>query len=143
MDHIKTMAPIVREADRQEVWASSQKEPEEALVESFNLATNAWTMKHGDDIVCIFGITPISLLDDQMIVWLLSSVHVEKYSMPFLRACRSFLKVLMAKYNSMENFVDARYKESVRWLKWLGFDVSEPEPFGKLNMPFHRVKMEV
>jgi hypothetical protein len=36
------------------------------------------------------------------------------------------------------NYVDARNVRAVKWFKWLGFEVSEPEPFGLNGELFHR-----
>jgi len=31
---------------------------------------------------------------------------------------------------------------SIAWLRWLGFEVKDAEPYGWLGMPFHRFQME-
>ena len=41
----------------------------------------------------------------------------------------------------MFNYVDVRHKEAIRWLKWLGFTLNEPTPYGPFGLPFHKFHM--
>ena len=46
-------------------------------------------------------------------------------------------------YRLLQNHVDARNTEAVRWLGWLGFEMDPALPFGPDQLPFHRFHWEV
>jgi len=47
----------------------------------------------------------------------------------------------LAGYSHLENWVDARNTKAINWLRWLGFTVHDPVPFGVAGLPFHRFDM--
>lgn len=142
--HIKTLAILMRKADKDELWATDMLTPEEALTESFENSTIAKTMFIDGKIVGMFGTVPVQ--DGVGIAWFLSSTNMYKYGKAFARACRhnrDYLWGIKDGYKYLFNYVDARYKVSLNWLKWLGFEIHEAEPFGPFGAPFHRITMEV
>lgn len=48
------------------------------------------------------------------------------HQMEFLRRSREWRNQLLQRYSTLTNFVDVRNEVSVRWLRWLGFKLSEP-----------------
>lgn len=54
-------------------------------------------------------------------VWLLGAQELNNYSLYFLRHCRSWVNKLQEDYIVLWNYVDARNKVHIRWLKWCGF----------------------
>ena len=53
------------------------------------------------------------------------------------RYTKRFLKAIVASYGPMSNKVDAGNEEILRWLGWLGAEISEPVQCGIYNLP-HR-----
>ena len=56
---------------------------------------------------------------------------------PFVRECRPYTQILNAQYDRIYNYVDARNKKAIRWLKFVGFTIDKtPYPVGPDNTPF-------
>ena len=56
----------------------------------------------------------------------------------FARGSRQVARRLFAKYPNMRNYVDAEHEASVRWLKFMGFALKEPEPYGPMGAMFRQ-----
>ena len=69
--------------------------------------------------------------------------EVAKHPVMFYRMSRRIVDAMRARYSQLENWVDARNGLSIRWLKWAGFYVEEPEKMGAEGQLFHRFWMEV
>jgi hypothetical protein len=70
--------------------------------------------------------------------WLLGSAEVERIPVTFLRASRHYVDHFLKLCAGLENYVDARNTLSIQWLKWLGFMIEDPQPFGVEQRLFHR-----
>jgi len=134
---IELMKDRLREADKQEIWASDNHTPEEALRSSFNLSTEKLTVVFNGEPVAMFGIVPVTLLDDRAIVWMLTTDLIEKVSVRFLKLSKKFINLLREKYGILFNFVDVRHKKSIDWLEWCGAKLFKPEIYGVERLPFH------
>lgn len=62
--------------------------------------------------------------------WVLTTNAVEHHKKFFLRTTRDGLAAYMQEHSLLVNMVDARYKQAIRWLTWLGFQIGEPVPAG-------------
>lgn len=135
------MAPRMREADRVEVWAASAATPLEALTTSLQRTPAALTGMVDGLPVCMFGVSPVTLLCGRGIPWLLGSEELPRYAVPFLRRNRAYLAAMRERYSKLTNYVDARNALSIRWLKWMEFGIMSTEPYGPFGLPFHRFEM--
>jgi hypothetical protein len=43
---------------------------------------------------------------------------------PFVEACRPVVRVMLEDFPRLQNMVDARNVAVLRWLRWLGFEIS-------------------
>ena len=139
--HAILMAPVARDEDRAEFLATDGLETADSLLRCLELSTDAWAAYIEDDLVGLFGVMPRSVLSSEGVPWFISSKYITEHPIIFLRACRKYVKIMLGKYASLESFVDARYGKAIQWLRWMGFEVHEPEPFGILNLPFHKFNM--
>ena len=128
----------LRQADLDEVKASHNLTGREALQASMALSTHAWTGFGDGNMTVMFGVAPASLLYRVGVPWLLGSDDVMKYQVPFIRHCRRYVDEMLLCYSHLVNWVDARNTMSQRWLKWMGFTMGEPEPYGAYRLPFIR-----
>jgi hypothetical protein len=124
--HVRTIARRMRNADRDEVWAASRMLPAQALIYSLRKSTYAWTAIVNGRPEVMFGVGDINVLAGVGAPWLLGTVAVEKHFRAFLRRSVDFRDQLSAQYPVLRNFVDDRNKASIRWLRWLGFRLSDP-----------------
>ena len=136
-DHVALLAPVMRAADRQEVWASSRSTPAQALANGLAMSSRAWTVFFDGEVAAMWGVAPLALLSDTGAPWLLSSPAVDRHPVTFLRGSRALVDDIQDGYAVLRNYVDARYARSIRWLRWLGFTVEPPVPIGPEKLPFH------
>ena len=95
-----------------------------------------------DKPVGMFGVTPLSVIGRHGSPWLLGTDELANHSRSFLKGCIKHFPEVTKGFDFLENYVDARNEVSIRWLKWLGFVIMEPEPYGPFKLPFHRFYME-
>ena len=139
--HAGSLARNMCQRDIDECWAAGHRTPFQALSESLAASNNAKTGLYKGRVVCMYGIAEISILSNIGIPWLLGTDEIEEHSKYFLRQNRYYMNDIKKKYSYLFNFVDARNTVAIRWLKWLGFKVSEAQPFGPDEMPFHKFEM--
>jgi ribosomal protein S18 acetylase RimI-like enzyme len=124
---VERLAPRMRKADVEELEVIYGKEPEEALRISILGAQRAWAGTVSGIVMCCFGVGHGS--DENVgIPWLLAAEGIEKYQMPFLKRCRTYVHEMSQLYPVLVNYVTPQNVSAIRWLKWLGFKVEEPAP---------------
>lgn len=116
----------MRQADRDEIAAASGKTPAQALAFSLRKSSIARTALVDGVPEVMFGVGDINILAGVGAPWLLGTDAVERHYVAFLRGSVDWRDQLLARYPTLKNFVDARNRASVRWLRWLGFTLSEP-----------------
>lgn len=141
-NHIKELAKTMRQADIDECWAAHHFSPYEALKHSLYHTDRPQTGLYDGRVICIWGIGKMSYLSKEGIPWMLTSNLVNKHYREFLRRGLKCLIDIKKEAVILVNMVDARNKRSIRWLKWLGFTVHDPIPFGPDKMLFHPFIME-
>jgi hypothetical protein len=126
----------MRRADRDEVEAMSGRNPREALVESVENSAKAWAGLADGQLVCLFGVVPLTLIGITGVPWLLGSNEVCAFSRQFLRRNKAYVTEMLADYPVLRNVVDQRNTVSIRWLRWLGFRMGQPAIMGVAKVPF-------
>lgn len=126
----------LRRADRDEVEAMSGRNPRAVLVESVEKSAKAWAGLADGRLVCLFGVVPLTLIGITGTPWLLGSPEVCAFSRQFLRRNRAYVAEMLADFPRLANAVDARNAVSIRWLRWLGFQMGEPAIMGVARVPF-------
>lgn len=140
---IELLVENMRDADREEVSAATSLPLVKVLKDSVDMSSVVKSGFINDDIACIWGVCPYSALSSKGTPWMLGTPLIEKYPLLFLRRSKGELKQFTDKYSYLENHVDARNAVAVHWLKWLGFDIKSPEPWGIKGLPFHKFSMEI
>ena len=137
------LAPRLRRADREEVWASGGLSGESALLVSLlhSAPGLAWAGRIDGEIAALFGVARPSLLSDEGRPWLLASPLMERHPVAVLRHSQSYLVLARGPFTRLWNYVDARNHVSRRWLAWLGFTLEPPAPYGAAGLPFHKFHM--
>ena len=139
---IAVLVRNMRKHDVQEVNAATRMGVRNAVETSVNLSTYAKTGLVNDELVCMWGVCPISLISSSGSPWMLGTDLIEKKQRIFLRRSKPWLEDIKKDYKTLENHVDERNTLSVRWLKWLGFEMNEAEPYGVNGELFHKFTME-
>lgn len=135
---LEYLGPRLREADRHEIRASTGLEPSRSLALAFDLSDIAYTGTADDEPGCMFGVMCLEPFSRAGVPWLLGTELVERHALGFLRGSKEIVAAMRQEYTSLENHVDARNTLSIAWLRWLGFAIHDPAPFGPFGVPFHR-----
>lgn len=143
LDHAQELAQKMRRDDVAEIWAASYTRPLDALVNAIEGSRDtSFTGLANGRAVAMWGVARASFLTDVGRPWLLASDEFVLHARRFLRLNREFVRKALEEHPVLENWVDVRNKASIRWLRWLGFDILPPELVGPEQRPFHRFKME-
>jgi len=140
--HAAALAPRLRPADEAEVRALGER-PYEALRTS--IARGLWAEAYlvDDEVAAIVGLGLSSFAGGHGVPWLLTSPLVDRHRKTFLRCSRATLARMLAETPLLVNWVHAENLQAIRWLRWLGFDVSaEPVALPPHGAPFHRFQIE-
>lgn len=139
--HIDELIADIRPLDRQEVEAGSG-DLRTTLTLALKLTDHPVTCRCKDGtLVCIFGAAPLTLTSDTASIWLLGTTAMSRHPREVLEATRSFIVLLSERYSLLVNYVDARNRPSIRWLRSVGFNIEPARPFGVAGQPFHRFHM--
>jgi hypothetical protein len=132
------ITPYLRSADTREIVEGSGISP--ALAVAFSIAHSSpgyAALLDGEPVV-VFSASPAGE-PGMGVVWLLATQEIERHPIRFYRESKRMFRNVAEKYETLINWVDQRNTLSLRWLKWLGFEIEEPEPWGVLGLPFYRV----
>jgi len=141
-EHIEELAFTMRPADVRECWAAAHYSPLDALKHSMYFTAHPWSGMVDGHVMAIWGVAKHSFLAKEGIPWMLTSNLVDKHTKEFLKQSKGLLETMLAESSMLINMVDKRNKQSIRWLKWMGFEIGEAVPFGAEQLPFHPFSME-
>lgn len=136
--YLKELEENAPEEQVLEVYASHAKNIFKVAKEGALRSEEAWVALHNDEVVGVFGVIPVSFLGHVASPWLLTT---GKYPKLLLKYTRIILPYLLDKWPILTNYIDARYEASLRWAKWAGFNIYPAEPYGREQLPFHRIEM--
>lgn len=128
----------LRAADYAEVLASSGRSADEMLLESLSYSRKAWTGCVWGVPFVMFGVAARSRLSLRGTPWLLGTEQVDNAGLAVVRRSRHTVAEMLAEFPMLENFTDDRHKSAHQWLRWSGFLLDEPAPWGVGGLPFRR-----
>jgi hypothetical protein len=139
--HAKDLGPRLRQADRDEVEAGSGMPAEDVLVLAVAHAKQAHAWVLNGKLIAISGISG-SLVDQAVgVIWMLASDEVDQFPRVLVKGQRQYVRDLLRGHDMLLNFVDNRNIKAQRWLRWLGFQIGEPRPFGAAGLLFRPFTM--
>jgi hypothetical protein len=138
LDDVYDLAPRLRQADKDEVKASSNLDPLQALLISMQCSEETNSMIASDgEVVGMFGVAPTP---DPMlgIPWMLASDRLPELTREFIPQSLEWVIETNNKYPILYNYVAKDNKKAIRWLKYLGFNFTQlVEKFGHGQKPFY------
>jgi hypothetical protein len=115
------------------------------MPEAFDVSTRRalWTHTYliDGEIGAIVGLSINNLLSGWASPWLVTGEPVNRHRKEFLRLTREGVERMKA-FRRLQNWVHAEYTETIRWLRWLGFEIGSPVPKGPFAAPFCLFTME-
>lgn len=137
-EHGAYVAAHMRHMDRKEIYYMSALDPASAVKVTTAHAVAAWTALVDGVPACIFGITRATRLSDIGVPWLMGTDVLDDHAMALAFRSRPYIERFKRAFPKMENHVLAENARVVRWLRWLGFDMQEPAPYGCFGASFIR-----
>ena len=135
MEDAEYLARHLRPGDLREIAALGVP-PRTAVVESVRTSDHVWTALHEGRVLMIFGVSELIYKEAPASIWALGTPECSKFKREMLRIGRSVVRDLLRTFPRMENWCDARYSESVRFVRHLGFTVDKPCEWGVNGEPF-------
>ena len=132
------VADNMRQADCEEVWASSHQTPHQALEKSLAVSDFSSVAVVDGVPIAVFGLTVYNVLTSTGIPWLLGTNDIDKHFRMFIRNAFKLVMEMNRICDNLVNHVHAKNVRSVRLLKAVGFAIDEPKPFGVEKELFHR-----
>ena len=125
------LANNMRKEDVEEIRHSSGSTPLDALLIGFRMSSRCWTIVWGDEVVAMFGVTPVPKKPRCGAPWLLASDNLKDIRKPFLRHARRALEMVHSLFPVLVNCVWVRNTVHIQWLKWMGFQFLESIQMGE------------
>lgn len=143
-DHevLSVVANDMRDEDVAEVWAAQHHTPMESLVKGVEVSKMTAAVEI-DGVPCaVLGLVVRDILSGVGVPWLLGSNEALKHRRHFITLAPQVLGEMLSICPSLYNFVHSQNTASVRWLKRIGFNIEDPQPYGASRDLFHRFTME-
>ena len=138
-EHARAIAAHPRAADLAELWASSRSTPLDAMMRGMERTAEPWTAIYKGRPACMFGASPFSIMGGMGAAWMIGSSVLNQCGAQkdLLRLSEPVVEYMQDQFpNLLYNFVDQRNIAAIRWLRWLGFQFSDPIPYGVDGLPF-------
>lgn len=91
-------------------------------------SSRIWVGYIDDQLVCAFGLVPVSMIGDQGYIWLYVTDAIKGRGVTFLRQVRGALAGLMELYPRLIGEVVNGDSRAIRWLTWCGAEFGRPGP---------------
>lgn len=111
------------------------------LRHTLGVSLAAWTAEQDGELVAVFGVAPVSLLNGIGCPWMLGTDRMDRLPRAVMEHTRAYIPRMLVLFPHLTNFIDARNQRSIRLLRWLGFEILPAQPFGIRGLPFHRFEM--
>lgn len=83
-------------------------------------STHCWTGYVDDDIACMWGLVPPTLLSDQAYLWLIVTDLVKQHRFAFVRHSQRAIEDMLRIYPLIVGHYERGNEEAMRWIYWLG-----------------------
>ncbi len=88
-----------------------------------------FTICHNNKPIAMCGITPMDKYMHTGKIWFLGTDDVDKIWKSFYKHSKLILSFLSIDYDVVENYVPVDHHKTIRWLKWIGFEVENQQYF--------------
>lgn len=139
-EHIPMIAEDMREEDVLECLATGTS-TEGALADGLRRSVLVWSVVCDGRPVAMFGIAPLTVLGDRGLPWMLSANGLERVPRALARTGPGYVAQMREVYPRLVNWVHRDNRRAIAFIRWLGFEVDEPEPYGPMAEPFRRFTM--
>lgn len=135
------VARRAREADRVEVYESSRRDVRTALRMSVERSERTMTVTVDGVPAAICGVGRLSLLSTVGVPWMIGTDAVFKHQRELMLHTPAIVRRMMQTHSVLRNMVHDDNKASIRWLRRVGFRMSEPVAAGWRGAMFRVFEM--
>jgi hypothetical protein len=130
----------IREHDERELglWDMA---PKDALIQGYATSFQPMTIITSSMPCAMFGAAPFDAVPGFGIVWLIGTPELFCAKVPFVRQSSMWLEHICRPFGEVGNWVDSRNRNHLRWLKWLGFTVTDTKIVKDVPVHFHHLKV--
>lgn len=107
---------------------------EHELKHFLGVSVLSWTGLLDGRVACVWGLIAPTILSEKAYLWLLTTDLIDEHPFTFIRHSQIVLREMLKSFKYIEGHVVADSTRSIRWLKWLGFELHRRN--GKL-IEFH------
>ena len=103
-----------------------------AMEYCFDMSTSIWVGLIDEQLACIWGLIPPTLMSNQAYLWLYTTDVIKEHQFVLVRHSQLVMEEILKRYKSVCGHVvmGKGDSKSVRWLKWLGAKFGEPSERG-------------
>ena len=120
-----SIVPFLRERERLNLLRMGN--PAKVIEEAMELSISNYVGEADGAVAVMWGLRSAQLLDNSAYVWMLGTSLIEEHPIHFLRYSRAAIKLMRERYRVLYGDIETDYKASVKWLKWLGAEVTPHE----------------
>lgn len=136
------LAARLRKEDAFKVLGERGMSLEQLVEDSIVQSIEAWVWEHDGAPACMWGFVKKSLVGSHGVVaWMLTTPAVAEHPRTFWRGSQRLLQSALERFGRIDGHCDARFLQSVAWLKRLGFTLDEPEEI--MGVPFRHFAKEI
>lgn len=140
-DDVYTLAFNLRPEEIDELFAAHYPEKVLSIIHRCrDTSWEVWSCWYGDNYLGMTGVIPNTILSNEATAWLLTTPEMKKHPAFLLRRTKAMIQRWHRNWSVLNNYIDARYEDSLRWARWVGFEVYPPAPFGPFRLPFHYIE---
>ena len=108
---------------------------EKHMRKMLRISNQVWLGMHDDEVACVWGLIPSSMLSNRAYFWLLTTDIVEEHKFLFARHSQIVMEDALKDYEMILGHVGINNERSKRWLKWLGAEFGSIG-YDKTMIPF-------
>jgi len=139
---MEEIAKNMRQADIDEAWVSHHQTPLQALLESWKISSYSVIITVDDEPCVMIGLVIRDILSGNGVPWMLGTNTALKHKKNFFTEVPNVIKEMLTHCSKLHNYVHCKNKVSIKWLKWIGFTLCDPEPYGCEKELFHKFYLE-
>lgn len=135
----QAIAGSLRAADVAEVRAASGLIPDASFLERcIGMSDPVFTIDIDGAPAALFGVTELNPHLGVGAPWLLATPALDRHPRVLITEGPEYIRRLRNQWPILVNFVHAKHHRSIRWLRWLGFNLHPAEAHGVAGEQFHR-----
>lgn len=141
LQHAASLARTMAPADVDELEALGHT-PLQGLCMSFSLSELTCTALEGADVAAMFGVAPVPLgatvLGRRVVhqLWFLTGEAFGRRPLASFRTARRVVRQLVEHYGELENAIDCRHSQALRFAQLMGAEFGSPVRVPPLGAPF-------